>query len=124
MNGVEQIVRDGNSLRASVGDQVQARKVTICVGPFTGAGGNVYVEFDPVDTGGQVIASEVRGTRTVGVTPGFTTIPGPDVAWTSSNWRHISVVTVHYPRGRTQNPNCEGGLCEVDDRVIVPVVAR
>lgn len=122
VNGVEQVVNDANWLQASAGDQVRVREVTICsVEPFEGSGGQAYVEFDPVDQSGRVIASEVRGTRAVGVTSGFTNIPGPDYTWTVGNWRHFSVVTVHYPPGGTQNPNCEGGLCEVDDRVIVPI---
>jgi len=112
VNGVEQVVNDANWLQASAGDQVRVREVTICsVGPFEGSGGRVYVEFDPVDQSGQVIVSEVRGTRAVGVTSGFTNMPGPDYTWTVGNWRHFSVVTVHYPPGGgTQNPNCEGGL--------------
>jgi len=124
VNGAEQVVNDTGSLRASPGTQVQVREVTICSAePFEGSGGSVYVEFDPVDQNGQVIASEVKGTRAVGVTPGFTSIPGPDYTWTiGDNWRHLSVVTVHYPPGGgTQNSNCEGGACEVDDRVIVPI---
>jgi hypothetical protein len=123
VNGVEQTVDDTNPLRASVGDQVQVKEVGICpVEPFGGSGGSVYVEFDPVDQNGQVIAPEVKGTRAVGVTPGFTNVPGAKVLWTIGDWRHISVVTVHYPPGGgTQNPNCEGGACEVDDRVIVPI---
>jgi len=123
VNGVEQIVNDTTPLRASAGDQLQVKEVTICpVEPFGGRGGNVYVEFDPVDQSGQVVASDVKGTRAVGVTSGFTNIPGPPVSWTIGDWRHISVVTVHYPPGGgTQNPGCEGGLCEVDDRMIVPI---
>lgn len=123
VDGVEQVVNDVGLLRASPGAQVQVREVVICsVEPFEGNGGSVYVEFDPVDHSGRVIASKVRGTRAVGVTSGFTNVPGSGVLWTIGNWRHISVVTVHYPSGdRTKNPRCEGGLCEVDDRVIVPI---
>jgi len=123
VDSVEQVVNDVGSLRASPGAQVQVREVTICsVEPFEGNGGSVYVEFDPVDQSGQVIASEVKGTRAVRVVPDFTSIPGSGVTWTIGDWRHISVVTVHYPPGGgTQNPGCEGGLCEVDDRVIVRI---
>jgi len=124
VDGVEQVVNDTSSLRASPGARVQVKEVAICsVEPFEGSGGSVYVEFDPVNQSGQVMASEVKGTRAVGATSGFTSIPGPGYTWTiSGNWRHLSVVTVHYPPGGgTQNPNCEGGLCEVDDRVIVPI---
>ncbi len=120
VNGVEQVVRDSNALQALPGDQLLVKEVTICSGePFEGNGGSVYVEFDPVDQNGQVIAPEVKGTQAVRVSSGFTTIPGPD-SWTIDNWRHLSVNSVHYPPGGgTQNPNCEGGICEVDDRVIV-----
>ena len=123
VNGVEQVVDDFGSLQVSSGEQVEVKEVTICVDPFGGKGGQVYVEFDPVDTDGAIIEPEVKGTRGVPVTAGFTTIPGPYYTWTiGDNWRHISVVTVHYPPGGgTQNPNCEGGACEVDDRVIVPI---
>jgi hypothetical protein len=126
VNGVEQVVDDSGSLQASPGDQVRVREVTICpVDPFEGSGGQVYVEFDPVDQNGQVIASEVKGSRAVGVTPGFTSILGPDYTWTiGDNWRQISVSSVHYPAPpqTTENSTCEPetpNICEIDDRIIV-----
>jgi hypothetical protein len=125
-DGVEQVVRGSGTLSASPGDEVRVAEVTICVGSFEGGGGVVYVEFDPVehdqtDPEGRIVADEVKGTGAAGVVSGFTAIPGPDHTWTiGENWRHISVVTVHYPAGGgTENPACEGGICEVDDRVIV-----
>lgn len=123
VNGKEQVMNDANPLTATSGDQVQIKEVTICpAAPFEGGGGNVYVEFDPVGQDGQVMVSEVKGTGAVQVTPGLTTITGPDYTWTIDNWRHISVVTVHYPPGGgTQNTNCEGGACEIDDRIIVGI---
>jgi len=123
VNGDEQIAHDFGSLQVSSSDRLEVKEVTICVDSFKDMGGAVFVEFDPVDQGGKVIAPEVRGTRSVAVIKGFTTIPGPDCTWTvGENWRHISVVTVHWPPGGgTQNRHCEDGGCEVDDRMIVPI---
>jgi hypothetical protein len=122
VDGVEQVVDDVNPLQALPGAQVQVKEVTICSEPFEGDGGNVYVEFDPVNHNGQVTASEVMSTRAVRVIPGFINVSGPSVSWTISDWRHVSVVTVHYPSGgSTHNLSCERGTCEVDDRVIVPL---
>jgi len=124
VNGDEQIVANQYMpLQASPGDEVKIKEITVCVEPFDGESGSGYVEFDPLDQNGQVMALEVKGTRSVRIASGFTIIPGPDYAWTiGDNWRHLSVVTVHYPPGGgTQNPNCEGGFCEVDDRMIVPI---
>jgi hypothetical protein len=123
VNGDEQVANDFGSPQVSSGDRVEVKEVTICVDLFKDTGGVVFVEFDPVDQGGKVIASEVRSTRVVAVAPDFTIIPGPDYTWTvGDNWQHISVVTVHYaPGGGTQNRHCEEGGCEVDDRVIVPI---
>jgi len=123
VNGVEQVVDDLGSLHASVGDQVEVKEVTVCVDPFEGNGGHAYFELDPVSADGEIIASETRGTRAMTVAPGFTTISGPDHTWTiGGNWRHFSVAAVHYPSGGgTQNPECEWGLCEVDDRMIVHI---
>lgn len=123
VNGDEQVAHDFGSPQLSSGDRLEVREITICVDLFKDMGGAVFVEFDPVDQGGRVMASEVRGTRVVAVAPGFTTIPGPDYTWTiGGNWRNISIVTVHYaPGGGTQNRHCEEGGCEVDDRMIVPI---
>lgn len=130
VNGVEQVVRDGDALQASSDDQVRVKEVTICPDQrFESSGGVVYIEFDPVETDpadpqkGKLIVDEVKGTRVVQVTSGLTTVPGPDYTWTiGDSWRHISVITVHYPPdGGTQNPDCEGGFCEIDDRMIVGI---
>ena len=125
VNGVEQVVDDSGYLQASSGDRVEVKEVTICVDPFEGSRGRVYVEFTPVDTSGQVITSEITGTIGVAVAPGLTTITGTNIL-TIGNWRQISVVTVHYPAGGgTLNPNCEREdpyICEVDDRMIVAIL--
>ena len=44
VNGVEQVVRDGDVLQALPGDEIQVREVTICAGSFSGNGGEAQVE--------------------------------------------------------------------------------
>jgi hypothetical protein len=121
VNGVKQVVNNSGALSASSGDHVQVKEVTICVSPFAAKEGQFYVSFDPVNTVRGIIESEAKSTSTVAVATGFETISGPAHTWTiGDNWRHISVVTVHYPAcGSTQDPNCENGACEIDDRIIV-----
>jgi len=120
VNGVEQVVRDGDVLQALPGEEVQVREVTICVGVFSGNGGEACVDLAPVDQSGQEIASEHRGTHIVPVTPGFISISGPDQGWViGKNWRHIAAVLNHWPPDGTQDPGCGGGRCERDDRTIV-----
>jgi len=126
VNGVEQVVDDSGYLQASSGDRVEVKEVTICVDPFEGSRGRVYVEFTPVDTSGQVITSEITGTIGVAVPRGLTTTLESDILWTIGDWQQISVATVHYPAGGgTLNPNCEREdpyICEVDDRMIVAIL--
>jgi len=120
VNGVEQVVRDGDVLQALPGEQVQVREVTICAGSFSGNGGEACVDFAPVDQSGQEIVSEHGGTHTVWVTPGFISISGPDQGWIiGENWRHISVVLNHWPPDGTEDLGCGGGRCERDDRTVV-----
>jgi len=120
VNGVEGVVGSGDALPASRGDEVQVREVAICVGPFSGDGGEACVDVVPVDTSGQEIASARYGTHAVKVSPGCKSIPGPDGTWTvGENWRSISVALNHWPPGRTEDPGCAGGLCERDDRIVV-----
>ncbi|MFQ5616053.1 MAG: hypothetical protein ACE5GO_06305 [Anaerolineales bacterium] len=122
VNDIEQVVRDDDALHASPGDRVLVSEVTICVEPFSGNGGAAYIELTPIDQSGQDIVSEIKSTQDVGVTSDFTTIPGPGGAWIiGDNWRHISVVSVHYPPSGTQDPTCENWLCERDDREIVRI---
>jgi hypothetical protein len=131
VNGDERVADDSGSFQVSPGDQVRVKDVTICVDPFNGRGGKVYVEFDPVkpdptDPGEIIIIKEeVKGTLAVSVKPKLTTIPGPNYTWTiGDDWKHISVVTVHYPAEKTENSECEPKdpyICEVDDRMIAPV---
>ena len=70
VNGVEQVARDGDMLHASPGEEVQVREVTICVGSYSGNGGEACVDFVPVTHSGQEIVSEHGGTHTVRVAPG------------------------------------------------------
>jgi hypothetical protein len=120
VNGLEQVVRDGDTLQAFSGDEVQVREVTICVESFSGSGGEACVDFVPVSQSGQEVVSEHGGTHTVRVAPGFTSIPGPSHTWTvSENWRHIAVVLNHWPPRDTEDLGCGGGRCERDDQVIV-----
>jgi hypothetical protein len=120
VNGLEQVVRDGDMLQALPGEEVQVREVTICVGSFSGNGGEACVDFAPVTRGGQEIVSEHIGTHTVRVAPGFMSISGPDHGWAiGENWKHISVVLNHWPPGGTEDLGCGSGRCERDDRIII-----
>ena len=120
VNGLEQVMRDGDTLQASRGDEVQVKEMAICAEPFSGNGGEACVDFVPVDHNGQEIVSERRGTHAKKITSGCKSVPGPDGMWTiGENWRHISVVVNHWPPGGTDDSSCAGGLCERDDRVTV-----
>jgi hypothetical protein len=120
VNGLEQVVRGGDTLQALPGDEVQVREVTICAGSFSGNGGEACVDFFPVSQSGQELSSQHVGTHLVKVTPGSTTLSGPGQAWTiGENWREIAVVLNHWPSGNTEDISCAGGLCERDDRLIV-----
>jgi hypothetical protein len=120
VNGLEQVVSDGDMLQAQPGELVQVREVTICVGSFSGNGGEACVDFAPVAQSGQEIVSEHIGTHTVRVKPGFMSISGPDNRWTiGENWKHISVVLNHWPPEGTEDLGCGSGRCERDDRIII-----
>jgi hypothetical protein len=120
VNGAEQIVRDGDTLQASRGDEVRIGKVALDVGPFSGDGGQACVDFVPVGQNGEEIASDRRGTHMQKVNPGRTSVRGPDGTWTiGENWRSISAVLNHWPVDSTEDLDCAGGLCERDDRVTV-----
>ena len=121
VNDLEQVLRDGDSLQALPGDQLQVSDVTICAQPFAGNGGEVCVHFAPLDQDGEEIVSDSGGTHLVLVAPGHTTISGPDHTWTvGENWQGISAVVNHWPPDRnTQDVECGGGLCERDDRMLI-----
>ncbi|MBN2389647.1 MAG: hypothetical protein JXR84_02910 [Anaerolineae bacterium] len=124
VNGNIYVVDQFTPLKASAGDAVRVDSIQVCVEPFEGERGEVYVEFDPVDQEGEVIPSEVKGTAAVEVKPGYFDIPGversgEDLWLTLGDWRHISVVTVHYPGLLTRDLSCENAHCEIDDRMLV-----
>jgi hypothetical protein len=122
VNGVEQVVRDGDALQASRGDEVQIGEATICVGPFSGSGGEACVDFVPIDPSGQEIASERNGTHNLKVSPGCRSISGPGGTWIiGEDWAYIAAVLNHWPPGGTEDADCGGGLCEQDDRIVVGV---
>lgn len=120
VNGFEQVVRPGDTLRALAGDEVQIKEVIICAGPFSGNGGQACVDFVPVSPSGQELGPEHAGTHMVRVTPGFTTISGPDRVWTvDERWKDIAGVLNHWPSVETKDLDCANGRCERDDRIIV-----
>ena len=120
VNGLEQVVRDGDTLQALPGDDVQVREAVICTGPFSGDGGEACVDVAPADQDGQEIAAEHAGTHLVPVTPGLMSISGPDYTWTiDENWAHFAVVLNHWPPGATEDSGCANGRCERDDRITV-----
>jgi hypothetical protein len=114
-------VRDGDNLQAIPGDQVRVKEVTICAPTFSGNGGEVCVDFAPLDQNGEEVLSDNGGTHMVWVTPGFTILSGPDHTWTiDENWQGIAAVVNHWPPDRnTQDIECGGGLCESDDWMVV-----
>ena len=119
VNGLEQVVRAGDTLQASPGDKVQAREITICAGAFSGNGGEICVDIAPVDQDGQEIMSEHEGTHMIRTNPGFLTISGPSHTWTvGRNWRQISAVLNHWPPEDTEDLSCGNGRCEHDDRIL------
>jgi hypothetical protein len=120
VNGVEQVVRDGEALQAAPGDEVQFTQATICAASFSGSGGEACVDLAPADRSGKEIASEHRGSHAVPVAPGFTSISGSSDAWIiGEDWAHIYAVLNHWPPEGTQDPACGGGRCERDDRMVV-----
>lgn len=120
VNGLEQVVRGDDTLQALPGDEVQVGGVTICVGSYSGDGGDACVDLVPVDQSGQELVSEHTGTHTVQVTPGFTRISGPGGTWTiGENWTGIAAVLNHWPLEETEDLDCGGGRCERDDRLVV-----
>ncbi len=120
VNGVEQVVRDGDTLEAMVGDEMEVREVIICVGSFSGNGGEACVDFAPVDQSGQEIISEHAGTHMVQVNTGFISISGPSNMWNlTESWGQISAVLNHWTQEETENVDCANRRCEHDDWAII-----
>lgn len=120
VNGAEQVVYDGDTLEAMVGDEIEIREAVICAGSFSGSGGEACVDLAPVDQSGQEIMSEHAGTHMVPVITGFTTIPGPSYTWTlAESWVRISAVLNHWTREETEDVECANRRCEHDDWAII-----
>jgi hypothetical protein len=120
VNGAEQVVSDGDTLEAAVGDEIEIRETVICAGSFFGSGGEACVDFAPVDQSGQEMISEHAGTHMVPVIAGFTTIPGPNHTWTlAENWVRISAVLNHWAPEDTKDVDCANRRCEHDDWAII-----
>jgi len=119
VNGLDQVVRAGDTLQASPGDEMEVREMTICAGAFSGNSGEVCVDFAPIDQNGQEIISEHEGTHMVRMIPGFMTITGPTHTWTiGGNWRQIFAVLNHWPPEETEDLDCGSRRCEHDDRIL------
>jgi len=120
VNGLEQVVRAGDTLQALPGDEMKVKEITICAEAFSGNSGEVCVDFAPVDSSGQEFTSEHGGTHMVRLIPGFMTLPGPGHTWTiGENWRQISAVLNHWPPEDTEDLDCSNRRCEHDDRIII-----
>ena len=121
VNGVEQLLHDGDTLQATLGDTIEVSDVIICAESFSGDGGDACVDFVPVDIKtGEEIISEHAGTHMVELTSGYISIKGPSYAWIfTENWGQISAVLNHWPRQNTEDDECANKLCEHDDWAII-----
>ena len=120
VNGVEQVLRNDDTLDAEIGDRIEVREVVVCAGSFSGNGGEVCVDFAPTDQSERAIMSEHAGTHMVRVRSGFNSIPGPTHTWTrAENWRQVSAVLNHWTREDTKDIECANGRCEHDDRATI-----
>ncbi len=120
VNGLEQVVRAGDRLQASPGNEMEVKEITICAEGFSGNSGEVCADFAPVDQSGQELTSEHGGTHIIRTLPGFMTISGPSHTWIiGENWRQISAVLNHWPPEDTEDLDCGNRRCEHDDRIII-----
>lgn len=120
VNGAEQVIYDGDTLESIIGDEIEIKEAVICVGSFSGNGGEACVDLAPVGQSGQVIMSEHAGTHMVPVNTGFTVIPGPNHTWTlNESWVRISAVLNHWTREETEDIDCANRRCEHDDWAII-----
>jgi hypothetical protein len=120
VNGAEQVVRDGETLQAMVGDEIEIREIVICARSFAGSSGEACVDLAPVDESGQRIMSEHAGTHLVPVAAGFAAIPGPSRKWTrAESWERISPVLNHWAPEETEDVECANRRCERDDWAII-----
>ena len=120
VNGLEQVVRAGDTLDAMPGDELEVREITICTEDSLANRGEVCVDLAPLDQNGQEIMSEHKGTHMVRMVSGFMTISGPSFTWTvGENWRQISAVLNHWPPEDTEDLDCGNRRCEHDDRIVI-----
>ena len=120
VNGLEQTVRAGDMLEALSGDKMSVREITICSDALSGNGGEVCVDFAPIDKNGKEIMSDHGGTHMVQMISGFMTISGSSHNWIiDENWQYISAVLNHWPPVDTIDLDCANGRCEHDDRIII-----
>jgi hypothetical protein len=120
VNGAEQVVGEERWLRAAPGDEVRVSRVEMCVGPFSGNGGEACVDVAPADRSGREIMAEHRGTHLVRVTPGLITLSDLDFTWTvGEEWGGFNAVLNHWTPEETQDLDCAEGRCEQDDRIVI-----
>jgi hypothetical protein len=116
VNGVEQVLLNGDTLDAMVGDEIEVKEVVICTESFSGYGGEACVDFTPIDKSRQEVQSEHAGTHMVQVISGFISIPGPIHSWArAENWDRISAVLNHWTQEDTEDTECADRSCEQDD---------
>lgn len=116
VNDVTQLVRDGDSLQATPGDELRVDDVTICVGSFSGDGGVACVDIVPTTTDGLEVSSKHQGSHMFALSAGVMTISNLDLGWTvGENWEGLSVVLNHWAPTSTEDLGCSSGACERDD---------
>jgi len=121
VNDAEVTLSEGDALPAPPGSEVRVKEVEICVGSFSGDGGQACVDFAPVGELGQEITPEHAGTHLVPLNAGVITVAGPDRTWTiHDSWIGISAVVNHWPGVQTGDLGCGNGGCERDDAMTFP----
>jgi hypothetical protein len=121
VNGLEQVIRGGQTLEAMPGDEVLITEAKICARPGDRGGGNVCVDIAPLDGDGEEIRAQAGGTHLQPVPSGFVTVPGPPTVWTlGEDWQGFIVVLNHWVTGAT-DVGCAEGRCERDDYMAIPL---
>ncbi len=120
VDGVEQVVRDGDILQTTPGVEVSMKQATICADSFSGDGGEACVDLVPIDASGREILAEHAGTHLVQVTAGSIDISGPEHSWIiGETWSGFSAALNHWPPEGTADTSCAVGRCEHDDRMSI-----
>lgn len=121
VNGREEVIKDGETLQASSGDEVLVAEVEICANEVGGGRGQVCVDIAPLGRDGEEIRSQAGGTHLQPVPSGFATVLGPPTLWTiGEGWQGFTVVVNHWVEGGTDAGCAEGG-CERDDYMQIPL---